>query len=98
MRHWYLSLCMGGVWSDGWISIQPSEIINSLNQPVRKYRVIQEEKNHFLGGGDSISHCEENRISIQPADQSPPLQSDKYQCRNIQQFSPDDGYMDARNM
>ena len=23
MRHWYLSLCMGGVWSAGWIEIQP---------------------------------------------------------------------------
>ena len=23
MRHWYLSLCMGGAWSAGWISIQP---------------------------------------------------------------------------
>ena len=37
MRHWYLSLCMGGVWSAGW-------------------------------------------IKIQPADQTPPIQIDKYQC------------------
>ena len=37
MRHWCLSLCMGDVWSAGW-------------------------------------------ISIQPADQTPPIQSDKYQC------------------
>ena len=35
-------------------------------------------------------------ISIQPADQTPPLQSDKYQCRK--QFSPDYGHMDGRNM
>ena len=38
MRHWYLSLCMGGVRSAVW-------------------------------------------ISIQPADHTPPIQSDKYQCR-----------------
>ena len=38
MRHWYLLLCMGGVWSAGW-------------------------------------------ISIQTADQTPLIQSDKYQCR-----------------
>ena len=29
MEHWYLSLCIGGVWSAGWIetavSIQPAE-------------------------------------------------------------------------
>jgi len=40
-RHWYLSLCMGGVCCAGW-------------------------------------------ISIQPADQTPPIQSDKYQCCIIQ--------------
>ena len=38
MRRWYLSLCMGSVWSAGW-------------------------------------------IEMQPADQSPPIQSDKYQRR-----------------
>ena len=38
MRHWYLSLCMGGVWYAGWIEIQPAE-------------------------------------------QTQPIQSDKYQCR-----------------
>jgi len=37
MRHCYLPLCMGGVWSAGWISIQPT-------------------------------------------DQKPPIQSDKYHC------------------
>ena len=55
MRHWYLSLCMGGVWSAGW-------------------------------------------ISIQPADQTPPIQSDKYQCRIDTVISPDDGHIIARNM
>jgi len=39
MRNWYLSLCMVGVWSAGWIK------------------------------------------SIQPADQTPPILSEKYQCR-----------------
>ena len=39
MRHWYLSLCMDGDWSAGWI------------------------------------------FQIQPADLTPPTQSDKYQCR-----------------
>ena len=38
MRHWHMSLCVGGVWSAGWILIQPE-------------------------------------------DQTPPIQSDKYQCR-----------------
>ena len=38
MQHWYLSLCVVGVWSAGW-------------------------------------------IEIQPADPTPPIQSDKYQCR-----------------
>ena len=46
MRHWCLSLCMGGVRS---------------------------------------------------ADQTPLIQSDKYQCR-IDTVIPDDGHMDARNM
>ena len=41
MRHWYLSLWMGGVWSAGWIEIE----------------------------------------SIQPADQTPPTQSKKYERR-----------------
>jgi len=41
MRHWYLSLCMVGVWSAGWIGLD----------------------------------------SMQPADQTPPIKSDKYQCR-----------------
>jgi len=35
-------------------------------------------------------------IEIQPADQTPPIQSDKYQCR-IQELSPDDGHFDTRN-
>jgi len=25
MQHWYLTLCMGGVWSAGWIEIQPAD-------------------------------------------------------------------------
>ena len=25
MRHWYLSLCIGGVWSAGWIEIQTAD-------------------------------------------------------------------------
>ena len=25
MRHWYLSHCMCGVWSAGWIEIQPAD-------------------------------------------------------------------------
>ena len=38
-------------------------------------------------------------IEIQPADQTPPIQSDKYQCRKDRSnFSPDDGHMDARNI
>jgi len=48
MRHWYLSLCTGGVWS--------------------------------------------------AADQTPPIQSDKYQCLIDTVISPDDGHMVARNM
>ena len=55
MRHWYLSLCMGGVWSAG---------------------------------------C----IEIQPADQTPPNQNDKYQCRIETVISLEDGHIDARNM
>jgi len=37
-------------------------------------------------------------VSIQPADQTPPIQSDKYQCRIDTVISPEDGHMDARNM
>ena len=33
--------------------------------------------------------------SIQPADQTPPIQSDKYQCRIYTVISPDDGHMDG---
>ena len=49
MRHWYLSLCMEGVWSAGWIFNPTSRMTNT-----------------------SVAQ--------------------------IQQFSPDDGHMDARNM
>ena len=55
MRYWYLSLCMDGVRSAGW-------------------------------------------IKLQPADRTPPVQSDKYQCCIDTVISPDDGYMFARNM
>jgi len=37
-------------------------------------------------------------ISLQPADQTPPIQSDKYQCRIDTVIFPDDGHMVARNM
>ena len=57
MRHWYLSLCMGGVWSAGWIA-----------------------------------------TAFQPADHTPPIQSDKNQCRIDTVISTDDGHMDVRNM
>ena len=40
----------------------------------------------------------ETWIEIQPADQTPPIQTDKYQCRIDTVNSPDDGHMDARNM
>ena len=38
------------------------------------------------------------RVKLQPADQTPPIQSDKYQCRIDTVISPDDGHMVARNM
>jgi len=37
-------------------------------------------------------------VSFQPADQTPPIHSDKYQCRIDTVVSPDDGHMDARNL
>ena len=37
-------------------------------------------------------------LKLQPADQTPPIQSDKYQCRIDTVISPDDGHMVARNM
>ena len=37
-------------------------------------------------------------LSLQPADQTAPLQSGKYQCRINTVISPDDGHMVARNM
>jgi len=37
-------------------------------------------------------------VSLQPADQTPPIQSDKYQCRINTVISTDDGHMVARNM
>jgi len=55
MRHWNLSLCMGGFWSAGW-------------------------------------------SSLQPADQTPRIKCDKYQCRIDRAISTDDGLMGARNM
>ena len=51
--HWYLSLCMGGIWFE---------------------------------------------VKLQPADQTPPVQSDKYQYHIDTAISPDDGHMVARNM
>jgi len=37
-------------------------------------------------------------VKLQPADQTPPIQSDKYQCHIDKLISPDDGHMVARNM
>jgi len=37
-------------------------------------------------------------VKLQPADQTPPIQSDKYQCPIDTVVSPDDGHMVARNM
>ena len=37
-------------------------------------------------------------VSLQPAYQTPPIQSDKFQCRIDTVISPDDERMDARNM
>jgi len=37
-------------------------------------------------------------FSIQPAGQTPPIQSDKYRCRIDTVISPDDGHVVARNM
>jgi len=36
-------------------------------------------------------------VSLQPADQTPPIQSDKHQCRIDTVISPDDGHTVARN-
>jgi len=36
-------------------------------------------------------------VELQPADQTPPIQSDKYQCGIDTVISPDDGHMIARN-
>ena len=37
-------------------------------------------------------------VSLQPADWTPPIKSDKYQCCIGTVISPDDGHMVARNM
>jgi len=37
-------------------------------------------------------------VSLQPADQTPPIQSGKYQCRIDTVICPDDGHMVARNV
>ena len=37
-------------------------------------------------------------VSLQPADRTPPIQSDEYQCHTDTMTSPDDGHMVARNM
>ena len=37
-------------------------------------------------------------VSLQPTDQTPPIHSDKYQCRIDKVFSPDYGHIVARNM
>jgi hypothetical protein len=46
----------------------------------------------LLGSGLQVA------VSLQPADQIPPIHSDKYQCRIDTVISPDDGHMVARNM
>ena len=48
-----------------------------------------------MGGVWSIGWSE---ISLQPADGTPPIQSDKYQCRIDTVISPDDEHVVARNM
>ena len=55
MRNWYLSLCMGGVWSVGW------------------FKSNQQSRHH-------------------------PYRVTNTSVAQIQQFSPDDGHMHARNM
>ena len=37
-------------------------------------------------------------VKLEPADQTQPIQSDKYQCRIDTVISLDDGHMVARNM
>ena len=37
-------------------------------------------------------------VKLQPADQTPPIQSDKYQCCKDTVISTEDGHMVARNM
>jgi len=37
-------------------------------------------------------------VQLQPADRTPPVQSDKYQCRIDTVISPDDGHTVAQNM
>ena len=44
----------------------------------------------FMGG-----FCSAGWSELQPADQTPPIQSDKYQCRIDTAISPDDGHVDA---
>jgi len=91
MRHWYLSLCMGGVWSAGWSETPTSPCAHH-----------QEKLLYLCDTGICYSVWVASRllvgVKLQPADQTPPIQSDKYQCRIDTVISPDDGHMVARNI
>ena len=45
MRHWYLSLCMGGVWSAGWSETSP---IQSEKYHFRMDTVISPDDGHMV--------------------------------------------------
>jgi len=39
MRHWYLSLCMGGDWPAGYISIQPADRTPPIQRDKHQCRI-----------------------------------------------------------
>ena len=84
MRHWYLSRCTSGVWSAGWI----------FNIFIY-FSSLHVSGNHGSSSGENFCiHANLVLVTLygwrlvcwfwisnQPADQTPPIQSDKYQCR-----------------
>ena len=73
MRHWYLSLCMGGVWSAGQIETRSCAHHQENTSVSMRHWYLS----LCMGGVWSAGQIE----SIQPADQTPPIHSDQYHSR-----------------
>jgi len=77
LRHWYFSLCMGGIWAAGWIYFS-SLHVSDIHVSIIRRKIALSLCYWYL----SLCMCDvwsAAWIEIQPADQTPSIQSDKYQ-------------------